>query len=61
MKTLYEFVTQTFGITLNAFAQACVVLAVVGLVVWAMLFTTYMPVHDFFHPLRHSLYIVPCH
>jgi hypothetical protein len=30
-------------------------------VVWTVLFTNYPPIHDFFHELRHSLYVIPCH
>jgi hypothetical protein len=36
-------------------------LAVVALVLWAVLFTNYPPLHDTFHELRHSLYVIPCH
>lgn len=60
-QTLNEYSTQTFGVTLNAFAQIAIVLVVVAVVAWAMFFTNYMPVHDFFHELRHSLYVIPCH
>lgn len=60
-KTLNEYSTQTFGITLNAFVQISVVLVVVAVVVWAVLFTSYPPLHDSFHELRHNLYVVPCH
>ncbi|MCL4302073.1 MAG: CbtB-domain containing protein [Anaerolineae bacterium] len=60
-KTLNEYSTQTFGITLNAFVQISVVLVVAAVVVWAVLFTSYPPLHDSFHELRHSLYVVPCH
>ena len=60
-QTVNEYSTQTFGITLNVFSQIMVVLAVVAVVVWAALFSEYVPVHDFFHELRHSLYVIPCH
>lgn len=60
-QTLNEYSTRTFGITLNAFAQVTVVLLVVALVLWAVLFSSYAPIHDSFHELRHSLYVVPCH
>jgi hypothetical protein len=60
-ETVNEYTHQTFGITLNAFVQVAVVLAVVALVIWAMLFSNYPPIHDFFHELRHSLYVIPCH
>lgn len=60
-QTLNEYTTQTFGVTLNVVVQISVVLAVTALVVWAVLFSSYPPVHDYFHELRHSLYVVPCH
>lgn len=60
-QTLNEFSTRTFGITLNIFSQITIVLAVVAVVAWAMFFTNYPPAHDFFHELRHSLYVIPCH
>jgi len=60
-QNLNDYSYQTFGVTLNVFYQIAVVLAVVVIVVWAVLFTEYAPVHDFFHELRHSLYVIPCH
>lgn len=60
-QTINEYSHKTFGITINGFVQVAVVLAVVALVVWAMFFTNYLPIHDFFHELRHSLYVIPCH
>lgn len=60
-QTLNEYTTQTFGVTLNMVVQISIVLAVTALVVWAVLFSSYPPVHDYFHELRHSLYVVPCH
>ena len=32
-----------------------------AIVVWAVLFTNYPSLHDNFHELRHSLYVIPCH
>jgi hypothetical protein len=32
-----------------------------ALVLYTVLFTTYPPVHDFFHEIRHSLLLIPCH
>ncbi len=58
---LNEFTHRTIGVSFSVIAQISIVLFIVGMVLWAVLFTTYMPVHDFFHPLRHSLYVVPCH
>jgi hypothetical protein len=60
-ETLNEYSNQTFGITLNAFVQISLVLMVVAVVVWAVFFAEYPPVHDLFHELRHSLYVIPCH
>jgi cobalt transporter subunit CbtB len=60
-QTLNEYSHQTIGVTLNAVAQVLVVLAVVAFVAWAILFTEYPALHDFFHQLRHSLYVIPCH
>ena len=60
-QTLNEYSTQTFGIALNAFIQITLFVAIVTLVVWAVLFSNYPPVHDFFHELRHALYVIPCH
>ena len=60
-ENVHKYTTQTFGLTLNAVVQMSIVLAVVAIVVWAMLFTNYAPVHDFFHELRHALYVIPCH
>lgn len=56
-----EFTHRTIGISLNVVAQVSIVLFVVGIVLWAVLFSNYAPVHDFFHELRHSLYVIPCH
>ena len=60
-ENLYERSTSTINISLNMLVQIAIVLAVVALVVWAMLFANYPPAHDFFHALRHSLYVIPCH
>lgn len=60
-QNLNEYSTQTFGITLHIFSQLLVVLTVVAIVAWAVLFSEYPAVHDFFHALRHSLYVIPCH
>lgn len=58
---LNEFSHRTIGVSLNAVVQVAIVLFVVGAAVWTVLFTNYAPVHDFFHELRHSLYVIPCH
>lgn len=33
----------------------------VSLVLWTALFTSYAPVHDTLHALRHALWLIPCH
>ena len=62
---MYHHETQTEqahgSIWQHAVVQMAIVLFVVGIVVWAILFTNYPPLHDPFHELRHALYIVPCH
>lgn len=60
-QTLNEYSKRTIGFTLNTVAQVSLVLLVVGIVLWAVLFAEYPPVHDVFHELRHSLYVIPCH
>jgi hypothetical protein len=41
--------------------QALVLVAVCAFVLYALLFTNVPTLHDFFHELRHSLGIIPCH
>jgi hypothetical protein len=59
----YETVRRTRLV--NALSSLTVQLAalvlLVALVVWTALFTSYAPVHDGLHALRHALYLVPCH
>ncbi len=52
---------RTATISINLVIQAVIFLAIVGLVLWTMLFTPYGNVHDPLHALRHALYIIPCH
>jgi len=52
---------QTLHVNLNMVIQIVLILAVVAVVAWVVLFTNYPPVHDFFHELRHSLFVIPCH
>lgn len=46
---------------LSAFRKGVVLLAIAGIVLYAVLFSTTPTIHDFFHELRHSLMIIPCH
>jgi hypothetical protein len=51
----------TKTLNLSVFRKGLIVLFIVGMVLYTVLFTTYPPVHDFFHELRHSLMAIPCH
>lgn len=46
---------------LNVFTKGFIFLSIVGVVLYAVLFTTYPPVHDYFHEIRHGLMMIPCH
>ena len=48
-------------LNLSVFTKGVTLLAIVGIVLYTVLFTTYPPVHDYFHELRHGLMVVPCH
>lgn len=41
--------------------QLAVVLFTVGVVLYTVLFSSYPPVHDAMHELRHGLMFIPCH
>jgi cobalt transporter subunit CbtB len=38
-----------------------IVLALAAVVLWAVFLSNYPPIHDAFHELRHSMYVIPCH
>jgi cell division septal protein FtsQ len=48
-------------VSLSHGVQVALVLALVGFVMWMVLFSDYPKTHDFFHNFRHSLGIVACH
>lgn len=48
-------------LTQTMVVQAAIVLAVAAIVLWALFFANYLPLHDSFHELRHALFIIPCH
>lgn len=52
---------ETKNVLLNTTIQVTIFLALVGVVLFTALFSTYPPIHDFFHGLRHALMIIPCH
>ncbi|MCF6312126.1 MAG: CbtB-domain containing protein [Verrucomicrobiales bacterium] len=51
----------TLTLNISALSKAVILLAIVGIVLYTVLFSTYPAVHDFFHELRHSLMMIPCH
>ena len=51
----------TRNLNVSVFMKGFILLAIAAIVLHAVLFTTFMPVHNYFHPLRHSLMIIPCH
>ncbi|MBI5367306.1 MAG: CbtB-domain containing protein [Planctomycetes bacterium] len=51
--------TRTLHIDLKA--QAFLLFAIVAVVLYAVFFSTTPAVHDFFHEIRHSMMIIPCH
>lgn len=57
----HRFTTPSLTLTRSVTLQMAVVLALAAVALWAAFFANYPPVHDAFHGLRHSMYIVPCH
>lgn len=51
----------TDNVFLNRASQVLIFFGLLSVVLFTLLFTTYAPVHDFFHGLRHALMIIPCH
>jgi hypothetical protein len=60
-KQAVKHIRLTQNLNLSLWMKALIVLLIVAIVLHAVLFTTYAPVHDYFHELRHSLMIIPCH
>jgi len=56
---IHLMITRTLN--LSVFRKVVVVLFIVGTVLYTVLITTYPPVHDYFHQLRHSLMVIPFH
>ena len=56
-----KHVLLTATLNLSTFSKAIVLLAIVGVVIYSVLFSTTPAIHDFFHELRHTLMIIPCH
>lgn len=56
-----KHVRLTKTLNLSITRKAVILLAIVGIVLYVVLFSTTPTVHDFFHELRHKLMIIPCH
>lgn len=41
--------------------QLTAITSLAGIVIYTALFSTYAPVHDTLHELRHALMFIPCH
>jgi len=52
---------ETKNVLLTTTLQLTIFLALVTVLLFMALFSTYPPIHDFFHGLRHALMIIPCH
>lgn len=65
MPTIYTQARRHLRITrrmnISLLRKAFIMLAIVGVVLYTMFFTTTPFVHDYFHELRHSLMLIPCH
>ena len=51
----------TRSLQLSAARKGLIILAILGITMYTVLFTTSPAVHDYFHELRHGLMIIPCH
>jgi hypothetical protein len=47
--------------TLSVPVQSALYLSLCGLTLWTVYFTTYPPIHDAVHSLRHHTALVSCH
>lgn len=60
-KQTRKHILLTAKLNLSTFSKGIVLLAIAGIVLYSVLFSTTPAIHDFFHELRHSLMIIPCH
>jgi len=51
----------TRAMNISATKKGLIILAILGVTIYTVLFTTTPAVHDYFHELRHGLMIIPCH
>lgn len=55
------FFSQQASLTLSKPVQASLYVSLCALILWTIYFTTYPPVHDRVHSLRHHTLLVGCH
>ena len=56
-----RFMVGTATVTTTVLIQVGLLLLLAAMVLFTILFTPFPGIHDAFHELRHSLYIVACH
>ena len=61
LKTAKRHVKLSQTLKLSVFTQGLVLLAIAGIVLYSIFFSTYPDIHDYFHELRHGLMMIPCH
>jgi len=65
MPTIYTQARRHLRITrhlkMGLLQKSFITLAIVGIVLYTMFFTSTPFVHDYFHELRHNLMLIPCH
>jgi hypothetical protein len=52
---------RSFNFRFGFLAQSVALFAVAGVVLWTLLLSSFLPVHDATHWLRHLLGVLPCH
>lgn len=57
----HETQHESTNVFVSQVQQITIFFALLSVVLFTLLFTTYPPIHDFFHGLRHALMIIPCH
>ncbi|MFB6346918.1 MAG: hypothetical protein ABEK50_14425, partial [bacterium] len=55
----HEQAHETKNVFVSKVQQITIFFALLSVVMFTLLFTSYPPIHDFFHGLRHALMIIP--
>lgn len=56
-----SFKQKASKLTLSTPVQATLYISLAALTLWTIYFTTYPPIHDQVHSLRHHTLVVSCH